>query len=253
MVVTGFDVPNEANQPQQAINFFTMPSMPPAYSASYQLTAADIKFFGQALTAGTIQKPVAPIVIQKDTWVGVLGACMSTGSTMMYNSYGTAGGVNSTVLGQPVKLQRLLYQGTLAGRMDGLVPISTENAFEIARVNIYVVGNSTVPTMDTIGTPSFGSTPQWDLQGRLPGLQVGVILVSPLRLPTQIPTPFGNLLIVPNFILQVPVPGGTGQVGLPIPQDPSLADIRLQSQAVVFDITNGLYGMTNGVEWLIGQ
>jgi hypothetical protein len=203
--------------------------------------------------SGQVLKPTAPIVVQKDEWVGILGACMAASGTTMYNSYGTTGGVTSTVLGQPIQLQRLLYQGTLAGRTDGLVPISTENAYEIARVEIYVAGNSTVPTLDTIGVPALGQTPQFDLQGKIQGLQFGLILVGSQKMPTPIPTGFGNLLIVPNFLLQIPIPGGTGQIGLPIPNDRNIAGIQLENQAVVFDVTNGVYGMTNGVSWLLGQ
>jgi hypothetical protein len=98
-------VPNEANQAQQAINFFTMPTTPPAWSSPYQLTANDIKFFGKALSANQVVKPTAPIVIQKDEWVGVLGACQAQGGTSMYNSYGGSGAVSTTVLGLPVTLQ----------------------------------------------------------------------------------------------------------------------------------------------------
>jgi PKD repeat protein len=252
-VVTGFQVPNEASQPQQAVNFFTSSTMPPAFSSSYQLTANDVKYFAQGVPSGQVLKPTAPIVVQKDEWVGILGACMAASGTTMYNSYGTTGGVTSTVLGQPIQLQRLLYQGTLAGRTDGLVPISTENAYEIARVEIYVAGNSTVPTLDTIGVPALGQTPQFDLQGKIQGLQFGLILVGSQKMPTPIPTGFGNLLIVPNFLLQIPIPGGTGQIGLPIPNDRNIAGIQLENQAVVFDVTNGVYGMTNGVSWLLGQ
>jgi hypothetical protein len=252
-VVTGFNVPNEASQPQQAVNFFTSSTMPPAFSSSYQLTANDVKYFAQGVPSGQVLKPTAPIVVQKDEWVGILGACMAASGTTMYNSYGTTGGVTSTVLGQPIQLQRLLYQGTLAGRTDGLVPISTENAYEIARVEIYVAGNSTVPTLDTIGVPALGQTPQFDLQGKIQGLQFGLILVGSQKMPTPIPTGFGNLLIVPNFLLQIPIPGGTGQIGLPIPNDRNIAGIQLENQAVVFDVTNGVYGMTNGVSWLLGQ
>jgi PKD repeat protein len=252
MVVTGFNVPNEANQAQQAINFFTMPTTPPNWSSPYQLTANDIKFFGEALPANQVVTPTAPIVIQKDEWVGVLGACQAQGSTSMYNSYGGSA-VSTTVAGLPVTLNRLIYQGTLAGRTDGLVTVGEENAGSIARVEIYVAGNTTVPTLETIGQPAFGETPQFDMKARIAGIQFGLLLVGTQQLPTAIPTGFGNLLIVPNFLLQIPVPTGTGQIGLPIPNDPGLAGISLESQGVVFDVTNGVYGMTNGATWLIGQ
>jgi PKD repeat protein len=167
MVVTGFNVPNEANQAQQAINFFTMPTTPPNWSSPYQLTANDIKFFGEALPANQVVTPTAPIVIQKDEWVGVLGACQAQGSTSMYNSYGGSA-VSTTVAGLPVTLNRLIYQGTLAGRTDGLVTVGEENAGSIARVEIYVAGNTTVPTLETIGQPAFGETPQFDMKAASP-------------------------------------------------------------------------------------
>jgi hypothetical protein len=79
IIINGFRVPNEANQPQQAVAFFTMPQMPPAFSASYQITANDVKFFAEAQKSGTVLRPKAPIVIQPNTWVGVLGAGQAVG------------------------------------------------------------------------------------------------------------------------------------------------------------------------------
>jgi hypothetical protein len=72
-------------------------------------------------------------------------------------------------------------------------------------------------------------------------------------LPTAIPTPFGNLLISPSFLLSFVVPNGTGSVQLPIPNDPNFADAHIYWQGIAFDLTNNVYGMTNGVDWRIGQ
>jgi hypothetical protein len=49
------------------------------------------------------------------------------------------------------------------------------------------------------------------------------------------------------------VPNGTGSVQLPIPNDPGFADAHIYWQGIVFDLTNNVYGMTNGIDWLIGQ
>jgi hypothetical protein len=256
IIINGFRVPNEANQPQQAVAFFTMPQMPPAFSASYQITANDVKFFAEAQKSGTVLRPKAPIVIQPNTWVGVLGAGQATGSTTMYNSYGGSA-VSSSVLGQPITLNRLLYQGTLAGRTDALVPVSTENAGSIGRVELYVVGQTSTPTpplLSSIGTPGFGNSPKLDLKGNIASAQFGLINMSLAKLPTAIPTPFGDLLIVPSFFLQIPVAGGTGTTpGLPIPNDQSFLNVSLYSQALVVDLTNNIFGMSNGMDWKIAN
>jgi len=77
--------------------------------------------------------------------------------------------------------------------------------------------------------------------------------MSATRLPTPVPTPFGNLLIAPPFQVALFVPTGTGQVPLTIPNDRTLADVKLQWQGAVFDVTKGLFGLSNGTQWLLGQ
>jgi hypothetical protein len=253
MVINGVRVKNESNQPLQTVALYTFPSAPPAYTATYQTVAADEKLYATGVPASTIIAPTAPLVVQPGTWVGVLGATHSVGSTTLDNSYGGTA-VQTTVLGQPVTLNRLIYQGVLSGRTNGLVPVSSSTG-NIARVDLFVVGqpSNEVPSLTTIGLPAFGQTPKFDLKGKLPGLQFGLINVGLSRLPTSIPTPFGDLLIVPSFILQIPVANGTGQIGLPIPNDPGLTGVKLQSQALVVDLQNSLFGMTNGTEWFIAN
>jgi hypothetical protein len=86
-----------------------------------------------------------------------------------------------------------------------------------------------------------------------PGAQAGLLAASLVQLPTTIPTPFGGLLISPSFLLTFVVPNGTGSVQLPIPNDPNFADAHIYWQGIVFDLTNNVYGMTNGIDWRIGQ
>jgi hypothetical protein len=121
---------------------------------------------------------------------------------------------------------------------------------------IDVPGNlqSTIPVLAASGdTPYFGANPQLDMTASIPGAQAGLLAGSLQSLPVSIPTPFGGLLISPSFLITFVVPNGTGSVQLPIPNDPGFADAHIYWQGIVFDLTNNVYGMTNGIDWLIGQ
>jgi acetyl esterase/lipase len=88
----------------------------------------------------------------------------------------------------------------------------------------------------------------------IPSAQAGLLAASLVQsCRRRIPTPFGGLLISPSFLLTFVVPNGTGSVQLPIPNDPNFADAHIYWQGIVFDLTNNVYGMTNGMDWRIGQ
>ncbi|GEM_PF-2291792 len=250
VIVTGFRVPNEAKMPLQAVTLFTMPKAPPAYPTTYTVTTTDVKFFKTGVKAGTIMKPAKPIVLTKGTWVGVLGAGHSSTSSYMYNSYGN-GAFKSRIGNLPVTLTRLIKQGTLIGS-KGIGPVSGSTG-SIGRVEVFVAGNFSIPSLNSVGLPVLGTTPKLSLSAKIPGAQAGVILLAAGRLPAPIPTPFGNLLIKPPFLMSMFVPSGTGVVPLPIPNNPSFTGATLDFQGAVFDVVNGIFGMTNGTEWFLGK
>jgi hypothetical protein len=87
----------------------------------------------------------------------------------------------------------------------------------------------------------------------IPGAQAGLLFGSLNKLPVSVGTPFGGLLVVPSFQFIFVVPNGTGSIQLPIPNDKGFADVHIYWQGAAFDLTNQVYGMTNGIDWLIGQ
>ncbi len=249
-VVTGFRVPNETNKLYQAAVLFTMPKAPPAYPTTYNVVASDIKFFGAGVKAGTIMKPASAIPITKGTWVGVLGCCYSSATGYMYNSYGN-GPHKTTILGTPVTLTRLVKQASLPGT-KGLGGVSASSG-PIGRVEVFVAGNNLVPALTSVGLPQLGTTPKLSLQAKIPGAQVGLLLMGVGRMPVPVPTPYGKLLIKPPFLLSIIVPTGTGQAPLPIPNNPAFTGATLDFQGAVFDLKTATYGMSNGTEWFLGK
>jgi hypothetical protein len=170
----------------------------------------------------------------------------------MHNSYGNS--MTTTVLGQPMEVKRLTHTGNLVGHSGtGSVSQSTS---PIGRVFMQVAGNTIVPSLSASGdTPYFGGSPSLDLSGNIANADVGILFGSLGVLPgTGAPSPFGRILVDPSsFWVSFPIAGGTGSVQLTIPTDKSLADLHLYWQAGVFDLTNGINGMTNGIDWLLGQ
>lgn len=247
-VVTGFETPNDYTTPEtdQTVVCYVL-STPP--TGAFTATAADVKFF-QTGPANTVLKAVPPVIVKKGEWFGVFGAChSSTAASSMRNSYGN-GPHASTVLGQPITLQRLWMNSDPRVNMgQGVVNPSTGT---LARVFVHVAGNVAVPSLTCDAPPVLGTTPNLDMKAVFSGAQAGILLLGAGRTPAPIPTPFGNLLILPPYPLTVIVPNGTGIVPLPIPNDSNLTGVMVDWQGAAFDFTNNVFGMTNGTEWFVG-
>jgi len=249
IVITGFNVPNDYTTPQthQSVWLIAFKSKP---SGATTITANETLFFSTNNPVTSKITPPKPIIVQKDTWIGVLGACHMLNNTTMRNSYG-AGSYKTTVVGMPIELNRLYYQSALVGSNGtGTVYPSTGS---LARVEVYVVGNTIVPTLLAEGQPYFGNSTKLTMAANIPGAQAGVLFMSLAKLATPVTTPFGDLLLAPPFPLVLSVPNGNGSATIPIPNDKAFADVNLFWQGAVFDLTNATYGMTNGNHWLIGQ
>jgi PKD repeat protein len=254
--ISGFNVPNEQSEAFQSVWCFTIPGT--TRPSSYTPTAADTLFLGTG-PVGTTLTPPTPIVIQQGTWVAIMGACHDATGTTQRNSYGTgsSGTPNTTVLGAPMDVRRCGGNFNFASTATpGTISMFFSTSGSIARVDVDVPGNlqSTIPVLAASGdTPYFGANPQLDMTASIPGAQAGLLLGSLNTLPGGAPTPFGRLLIDPNFTFIFVVPTGSGSVQLPIPMDKSFAALNIHWQGAAFDLTNNVNGMTNGVTWVIGQ
>jgi hypothetical protein len=196
-------------------------------------------------------------VIQKDTWCGVFGACHDPSSTTMENSY-SASATNhpTTILGAPTVLTRLLFQNPLVGA-NGTGSVSTATSGQIGRVELGIPGNlqSTIPLLEATGdTPYFGGSPQLDMTASIPGANVGVLFAALKDIPGGSPSPYGRIFVDPSTIFfAVPMANGSGSLQLTIPVDKKFADLHILWQGTALDTTNSIFGMTNGIDWLIGQ
>lgn len=247
-LMTGFEAPNDYSPPEtdQTIVCYVLATPP---TGAFTPTAAQVKYSATG-KANTIMRPTAPILVQKGEWVGVFGAChASAASSLLRNSYG-AGSFNSTVLGQPITLNRLWMNAD--PRTNNGIGTVNPSTGSLARVFVHVAGNVAVPTLTSDAAPVLGTTPNLDMQAVFTGAQTGILVLSPGRLPTPIPTPYGNLLVKPPFVFNLVVPNGSGIIPIQVPNDPGLTGIMLAWQGAAFDLTNGVFGMTNGTEWFIG-
>jgi hypothetical protein len=148
-IVTGISVPNETQQPFQAIEFLDLGATPPP---AFPATVVGTQLHYSNNTAGGSLVPVT-IPLVPGNYYGVLGACTNAiGSATAYNSYANAGGTfASNILGIPTTLTRFGTQfGIGAG---GNNPCWSEVGSTISRVDLYIVpsGGGTIATNTTLG------------------------------------------------------------------------------------------------------
>ena len=251
-LVTGLRVPNESKHKFQTVALYKMAKVPPAYPQSVAGTPV---FFTKGVAAGTIIKLSKPVVYKANDVLVVLGSNYDANSNTLYSSY-SAGPGTSYVLGKKVTMRRIIMQASLLSN-SGKGPIATNGAFNIGRVEVMIAGQSNfppfkVPSLAASGDrPGFGLKPSLDFDSGFKALG-GMLFASPLKLPTAVPTPYGNLLIVPNFFLIAPIPGGKGTLTFPLPNDPKLNGAKVEFQGFGFDPVQNTFGLSNGIEWVIG-
>jgi len=259
IVVTGLKVPNEKKHALQNVELYKLAGPPPAYSATAQ---GGQVFLRVGAPSDTVIPVVPPALYQAGDWVGVLGGCGD--ASVMHSSYGQ-GNFQTTVLGQPITLQRLLTQTNLA-TSGGNQPYSTESGGSIARVEVYVVGQAsgipygagaglgTLPPAQLISTfpPSINRTARLTLDPGTLSNQGGLVLLSLVKL--TIPILHGTLLIAPpglaNFLVPGPIPLAGSPVDLPIPNAQAFFGATFYFQGFV--ISGMDFSFSNGVEWRIG-
>lgn len=255
--VTGLNVPNENKDAKQTVALFSMAKAPPTWPSFHTTTAADVRFFALDAPAGKAIT-FAPIVIQKGAWVAVLGGTGDGVVPQLSSSYSVRE-MPMNVLGHAFVARRFLTQSLLRNATAKAVGlgVATEGIGDgpCGRVEIYVTGQQAYgpsPQLSTVGLPKIGTTPALRLLAVIPSAQIGLVMLGVGRLP-GIPTPYGNLNIPLPLFLTVAVPGGSGDVRIPIPNDAKLVNAVLNWQGVAFDFTTPVYGMTNGNEWVLGN
>jgi hypothetical protein len=259
IVVTGLRVPDEFKHGLQNVEVFRMTAAPPAYPA----TATGTQVFYMTGVPSNTVIPTA-ILFQANEWVGVLGTCGDASN--MHNSYGPVGPFQSNVLGNPITLTRFLTQTNLVSS-GGNQPYSSEAAFEVSRVQVFVAGQASAidygagagiganpaPTLTTTAGPILGNTATLTV-GQSHTVNQGALMVLGLG-RASIPILQGTLLVNPSrFLLIFPMPGPLGAatpMNFPIPNQPSLINApALNFQAFVLVLPD--VAMTNGMEWAIG-
>jgi PKD repeat protein len=153
-LITGLRVPNEGNQPFQAVEVIDLGTTPPPAYASTVLGTQ--LFYSNNTAAGTIIP--TSILIPAGRVIGVLGLCTSVqGGGTGYNSYGTpVGPFTSSILGNPVTLTRFGTQFNIA--VAGNNPVWQEAAAAISRVEMFVSPTNGL-FADFSATPTTGGSP----------------------------------------------------------------------------------------------
>ena len=251
MIVLGLRVPNENKQKQQVVGLYRFTQDPGTMSTP---TAADLAFYKNNAAADQLIPISPPVIYKKDEWFAVLGACHD-GTQMSVSTSATT--MRSSVLGNDLTLFPCFSVGSNLLTNSGIGQMAFPPTYSAGRVEVLVAGQSAfppyyVPELTTLKPPVLGKTAELGLEANIPGTQGGLLFASFKRLPTPLPTPFGTLRIDPNFWATVLVPGGSGQIQMPIPNDKSLWWLHLQFQALTFDATTPTFALSNGTEWILG-
>lgn len=254
IVINGFQVPDQGARTLQTVACYVLSSEPPLFPMQIVPKASELRFFALDKASGT-KLTTRPIIVRKDEIVAVLGITHDQ-ALPVTSSYTAAGVATSmtTVLGEPVKIQRLISQNAIRTNM-GLGGIASNADGAKGRVQVFINGQSafgtSFPAQTTMGEPLVGTSPTLDVKGVIPGAQIGIALLSAGRLP-GVATPFGKLNITLPTFLSVPIPNGTGQVPIALPNNASLFGAKVTWQSFIFNLTTNNRGGTNGTEWIIG-
>ncbi len=247
LVALGLQVPDEKKVGYQNVALYRFSSAPPAYPKS---TPGVPIFYREKVPSSKVIQITPPVIFKKGEWVVVLGACSTTSTSMLYNSYGPNRGFSSNALGKPVTLYRCGMQANLVAT-KGKFNLWSEKNFNVCRVRLFLAGQAPpVPLLTTKAKPVLGTTAQLQLTPKNPGPQAGLVLLGRGR--AAIPTPFGTLLVPPPYLLGFVTPPAGGTVNLPIPKDNALlcaGPLNFQGFMV---FTQGVT-MTNGTEWFLGN
>jgi hypothetical protein len=253
--VVGVRVPDEAKHGKQNVCLYRNASAPPAFSSTVSLSPVFKKF-------GEPSANIIPCLVpyNKGDWLITLGACGD--STGLKNSYGPTKCAPSAILGQSVSLCRALAQVNI---VTAATPhkISSENSFEIGRVELFVsraglmgAGTGAVGGSKTFylaspadgGQPyqmasSFGDGPLW-IDSRMLGLTPdSLFFLSVLNLAPATFYQYAGALSST----------GAAKAALVIPKIPALKGIGIETAYVTLGkaAPSGISSISNVVGFVI--
>ena len=246
-VALGLQVPDEKKVGFQHVALYRFKTEPPAYPKTIPGVPV---FYKEKVPSNKVIRILPPVVFNKGDWVVVIGACSTTATSKLYNSYGPSGGFSSNVLGNPVTLYRCGMQANLVAN-KGKYNIWSEKKYNVCRIRLFVGGQvAPVPALTTTAKPVLGTTGKLQLTPKNPSPTAGLVVLGRGR--AAIPTPFGTLLAPPPFFLGFVTPGAGGSINLPIPKNNALlcaGPLNFQG----FMIFPQGVTMTNGTEWFLGN
>ncbi|PWH85114.1 T9SS type A sorting domain-containing protein [Brumimicrobium oceani] len=151
-IITGVRVPADAGTGPQNIHIMKINDPTPVIFGTTSTNFTTLEYI-QGAPNNVIQS--VNILVNQGDIIGILGQAGST------NSYSSSGGPHATtILGQPVTLDRLLHQGQIG---SGAAPnYSTEPGGSISRVEMYYVSPTPcagTPTAGTANAPSLACGP----------------------------------------------------------------------------------------------
>lgn len=245
MIVIGLQVPDETKNGLQNVAVYRLTAKPPAYSAT---VASPPIFYQEAIPSSTVIQVNPPLIFQPGEWFGVIGACGNATTTQ--TSYAASGPFTSNVLGQPITIYRLLMQANLVAT-KGNFALSSEDAFNVGRVKIFVAGQrAPAPVLATTALPVLGTTAALSLLPNDSTASAGLVILGARR--SQTPTPFGELLVAPPFYFTFLVAGAGGAVNLPVPNNQALLGAGPLDFQGFFVLPQG-FATSNGTEWFLGN
>jgi len=258
LAIRGLRVPDEAAKGQQFVAVYRMSAAPPVYSASRPENP--VFYMGGVPSLAIIP---CSLLFQPGEFFGVLGACGDSSGATMYNSYSAVGPFQTTLMGQPITLSRLILQASLKATAG--VGALSSSANPISRVEVYIAGanvaragdygqgktlfGSLAPALTTASLPILGAMGGLDFKPNDAAASAAILTLGVGRL--QIPLPFGDLLVAPPFYATFVLPGLGGGLNLPIPNDQALLGAGpLDFQG--FGLLPAGLATSNGTEWFLG-
>ncbi|WP_235290869.1 hypothetical protein [Portibacter lacus] len=136
--ITSIGVPTDASTDNQSVAIITLNVPPPDFSLS--TLDYTVEFLAQDVPG------VAPISVNVPITAGTMVGILGSRGANSINSYGTPSPYNTTLLGNPVSLSRLLMQNDLQTVFPFAVS-GEPGPFDFGRVNITVASLNSVPTL----------------------------------------------------------------------------------------------------------
>jgi len=243
LTVTAWEVPDESKHGKMNVALYRLQSAP---TSSVSVTPV---YFKAGVPSGTPHKLQTPVSFKPGEYLGVLGACGPDSQNYLFNSYGSGGPYQAKIGSHQATLYYMRMSTSIVANQGIGTAYGYTTSTYAGRIQLYVK-QFVVPAMTTTQPPVVGANAVLRMEANVKDGIAGGVFMGVGR--GNLPTPLGTVLVKAPFFAIFPVPGGTGNLEVPIPNAPALLGAGpLDFQGFVLALSN--FGLTNGVEWYTGK